>query len=85
MNNCPKFRVGEKVLWGKRNRGEVFAMCLRGDNILNALDIKNADLSKYKLNTGSIVSSEDRYIIKSRNRLDSFSVGDFDSMGSKDG
>jgi len=80
----PKFKVGDTVKFGKRKKSkkvEIFAICLKGDNILEALSLKLSDLTNYKIDVGSIVSSNDRYIIKHGNSLKSYLFYEFDLFG----
>lgn len=82
MSICPKFRVGDKVRWGKK-KGEVAAICLRGDNVLSALQLKVKSFSDYSIKA-SIISAEDRYVIKRGATLEAFDFREFDKKGRLD-
>lgn len=78
----PKFKVKDRVKWG-RKVGEVFGICLKGYNILDAVRFKIDNISDAKLDLGELQSAENRYIIKWGNKYIGFTISKFDEIGTK--
>jgi len=78
----PKFRVGDLVKWGHNMDGQVKAICLRGDSILNAVRFQINDVVGKGFSLGPLVLKEDRYIVETVNQYIGFTISEFDGIGS---